>query len=78
MSGPHGSAQPPWGLGSKWTDNVGRMHRFMEAHPDITVTVPAKNGTSDFIATRDGEEIARDTSLGWLMDHLEKQFPAER
>ena len=66
---------PLAGLGSpQWSDNVGRMHAFMKAHPGWTVTVPMRNGTPDFIATLDGKEVARDRSLGWLMDHLENRF----
>ena len=78
MSGPGSGRDPLPGLGSpQWSDNVGRMHAFTAAHPGMTVTVPMKNGTPDFIAAQDGEEIARDRSLGWLMDHLEKRFPGE-
>ena len=69
--------EPLPGLRSpQWSDNVGRMHLFMRAHPEVTVTVPRENGTDEFIATWDGGE-ARDRSLGWLMDSLEKRFRDE-
>lgn len=61
----------------QWSDNVGRMHQFMKAHPEVKITVPSANGTKDFIATwpEDGKPVeARDRSLGWLMDHLEGLF----
>ena len=73
-----GAGQPAGnGYGSpQWSDNVGRMHLFMQRHPGIVITVPAQNGTRDFIAREGEKEVGRDTSLGWLMDNLEKRFPA--
>ena len=69
--------EPLPGLRSgQWTDNVARMHKFMQAHPEVVITTPLKNGTQDFIASwPDGE--ARDRSLGWLMDSLDKRFRDE-
>ena len=72
---PHADSPLPGLSSPQWSDNIGRMHLFMQAHPEVKVTVPRENGTSDFIAAQDGEEVARDRSLGWLMDHLEKRFP---
>lgn len=75
MAGPSSGGRPYGAsFGPQWTDNVGRMRDFMKAHPEVEVTVPAKNGTDEFIATCDGEKIASDRSLGWLMDHLEGLF----
>jgi hypothetical protein len=62
------------GFGSpQWTDNVGRMHLFMDRHPDVVITTPLSNGMGSFRAKwPDGE--ASDASLGWLMDKLEQRF----
>ncbi len=75
MAGPFSGGRPPAGrFGSPmWSDNVGRMHAFMRAHPEVKITVPMQNGTDDFIATWPGGEL-KDRSLGWLMDKLEHQF----
>lgn len=72
MTGPF-SEVPRLVSSPMWSDNVGRMHLFMEKHPEVKVTVPRQNGTPDFIATWPDGEL-KDTSLGWLMDKLEKLF----
>lgn len=83
-AGPHGGVHGQDRFGSpQWTDNVGRMHLFIQAHPEVSITVPRQNGTKDFIAVwvevsgDDGEGArveVRDRSLGWLMDHVEQRF----
>jgi len=80
-AGPHGgtygggSSAAREGFGSpQWSDNVARMHAFMRDHPDVCVTTPMDNGTTEFRAHQGGKVIAADTSLGWLMDHLEQKF----
>ncbi len=59
--------------GARYTDNVVRMHLFAKAHPEVSITLPGEPG-GDFTATRDGEVILSDRSLGWLMDRLEGMF----
>jgi hypothetical protein len=61
----HGSPQ--------WTDNVARMHLFMEKHPEVEITTPRQNGTDDFIARWPDGEL-RDRSLGPLMTTVEGRF----
>jgi hypothetical protein len=75
--GVHGSPRRERFGSLQWSDNVARMHLFIKEHPEVSVTVPMKNGTDDFIATwTEGGEQAevKDRSLGWLMDHLEERF----
>lgn len=77
MAGPHGGVHGRPGRerfgSSQWSDNVARMHLFMERHPEVSITVPMKNGTDDFAATWPDGDL-RDRSLGWLMDKLEERF----
>lgn len=72
-SGPGGSTGSGHFGSAQWSDNVGRMHLFMQDHPEVKITVPRENGTADFIATWEGGE-AKDRSLGWLMDRLTERF----
>ena len=77
-SGPHSplnwGATAREGFGSpQWSDNVARMHAFMQDHPEVEVTTPIVNGTGEFLAVWPGGRVS-DASLGWLMDRLEQHF----
>ena len=62
------------GLSSpQWTDNAARMHLFMQAHPEVEITMPTEGKTSGFRAVWPRGDVS-DASLGWLMDKLEQHF----
>jgi hypothetical protein len=75
--GPHetrDAARDGFTSSPQWSDNVTRMHQFMSRHSEVVITTPMTNGTAEFRAHQGGEVIAADTSLGWLMDQVEKRY----
>lgn len=67
MSGP--------GFGVEPEDQVPRLERFRQRHPDIDVTPGSKpDNYGQWTARRDGKTIASDYELRWLLDDLERIF----
>jgi hypothetical protein len=67
------AAREGFSASPQWTDNVARMHLFMQAHQEVDIRTPLDSGTGQFTAQWPGGE-ASDTSLGGLMDQLEQHF----
>jgi hypothetical protein len=52
-------------------DQVPRLKRFRDSHPDITV-IPPGGLVGQWVARRAGEMVASDLELRGLLDQLER------
>ena len=52
-------------------DQVPRLQRFREAHPEFTIRTPEENRSPHWSAYLAGNQVAAETSLRHFLDALE-------
>lgn len=71
-------------LEERSVDQIARLHRFVRACPQVSVTSPRQNGGIEWEASWPGEPgekgepvmlRASHSELRFLLDHLEREFP---